>query len=204
MNWRRASLGALFAVPVLALLLYGLGQDPGAVVSPLPGREAPDFRLPILPGTPTETVGAGEAAGADGLPAAGDSVSLTDLRGDVVVVNFFASWCVACREEHAVLDRAARRYRDRGVRVYGVVYQDSPENAIRWIRRMGGQSYPALVDDRSRTAIDYGVWKIPETFFIGPDGIITHKHLGPLTDAAIERELESVLGADVAQSSAAP
>lgn len=189
MNWKRALVGVLVALPFLGLLVFGMGQDPRAITSPLPGREAPAFRLAVLEGTPTEPL-ALVAHGAEG--ATRDTIRLEEHRGEIVVLNFFASWCVACRAEHAVLNRGARRYADEGVRFYGVVYQDTPENALRWIRSMGGQVYPGLLDPASRTAIDYGLYGVPESFFIGPDGTLARKHVGPLTDADIDEAIRQI------------
>lgn len=174
MNWRRAAIGIGIALPIIALLWFGLGRDPNEIVSPLPGREAPDFALPVLDN-------------------AADTVRLSALRGDVVVLNFWASWCLECRYEHSNLSTAATMYGPRGVRFYGVLYDDSPASGRAWIREMGGQTYPALVDAGSRTAIDYGLYGVPETFVIGRDGKVVHKQIGPLTMAALASLLESLL-----------
>ncbi|MBI4545495.1 MAG: redoxin domain-containing protein [Gemmatimonadetes bacterium] len=173
MNWRRAILGALVAVPLLALFLFGLGRVPRAIPSPLPGRPAPLFALESLD--------------------RGDTVRLAGLRGQVVVLNFWASWCLACRDEHAALSAVAENYRDRGVRFFGLLYNDSPENGRRWIEEMGGQSYPSLIDPGSRTAIDYGLYGVPETFFITADGAVGHKQIGPVTVPLLERTLDALL-----------
>lgn len=188
MSWLRASLGALAAVPVLALLLFGMGRDPRAIESPLPGRPAPDFTLARLDGTPTR--GPWAEAGGAGAP---DSVHLRADSGDVVVVNFFASWCVACRAEHGPLGTAAERYAGEGLKVYGIAYQDRPEDALRWIRGMGGQSYPALLDPGSRTAIEYGLWGVPETFFLDRQGRVAYKHVGPVYPELLETRIGALL-----------
>lgn len=173
MNWRHALLGAAAALPVIALLAFGLTRDPRSLDSPLPGRAAPDFVLPLM--------------------FSEDSVRLAELRGNVIVLNFWASWCVPCLAEHPVLTQAATAYHDRGVRFLGVLYRDSPENADRWIQRLGGASYPSAEDDGSRTAIDYGLSGVPETFIIGRDGVIAHKHLGPVTADQMARYIEPLL-----------
>lgn len=191
MSWLRAALGALAAVPILALLVYGMGRDPREVVSPLPGRAAPTFALARLAGTPTR--GPLADTGATALPP---EYALEDDTGRVVVVNFFASWCLACRSEHGALGEAAERYAADGVRFYGVAYQDRPEDALAWIRGMGGQPYPALVDPGSRTAIEYGLWGVPETFFIGRDGRVAYKHVGPVSRGLLSERLDALLAGE--------
>jgi cytochrome c biogenesis protein CcmG/thiol:disulfide interchange protein DsbE len=189
MNWRRASIAGVVALPIIALLAYGTTRDPKTIPSPLPGRAAPDFALAVF------------APGEDGLARAeGDTIRLSQFRGDVVVLNFWASWCVACRDEHASLSDVARAYEDRGVRFFGVLYNDAPSNGRRWIEEMGGQSYPSVEDPRTRTAIDYGLYGVPETFFIGRDGRVAYKHIGAVSDALLMQKLDSLL----AQSATPP
>ncbi len=170
MNWKKMLLPAA-ALPIIALLGYGLTRDPNLVESPLPGRAAFDFAAPSLEG---------------------DTLRLKDLQGKVVVLNFWASWCVACIDEHAVFVDAERRYADRPFQMLGVVYQDSPENATRWMRRMGG-SWPSLIDPSSRIAIDYGVYGVPETYFIGKDGRIAYKQIGPVNRPLLSHWVERLL-----------
>lgn len=170
MSWKKMLIPAA-ALPIIALLGYGLTRDPNVVESPLPGREAFDFAAPTL---------------------AGDTLRLKDLRGNVVVLNFWASWCVACIDEHAVFVDAERRYADRPFQMLGVVYQDSPENARRWMRQMGG-SWPSLLDPSSRIAIDYGVYGVPETYFIGKDGRIAYKQIGPVNRPLLAQWVERLL-----------
>jgi cytochrome c biogenesis protein CcmG, thiol:disulfide interchange protein DsbE len=176
MNWSRASLGALFVIPVLALLGYGMTLDPRALPSTLPGKTAPVFELPAMHG--------------DDDRSEPHTVRLEDHRGEVVVLNFWASWCLACRSEHADLSRVAARYEGRGVQFYGVLFNDTRSAAARYIRRMGGQSYPTLLDTGTRTAIDYGVTGVPETFFIAGDGRVLHKQIGPVTEALLVEWIE--------------
>lgn len=159
---------------VLGLLGFGLTRDANELPSPLVGNPAPGFELIDLEG---DTV-----------------VSLAALEGRPVVVNFWASWCLGCIEEHPALVRAWRRFETRGVMMVGVVYQDSPANARRYLTRHGG-GWPQLVDPGSRAAIDYGVYGIPETFFVGRDGIIAHKHIGPVTDSVMATEIRKILAA---------
>jgi len=173
MNWKRSAAGLGIGLPVVALLAYGLTVDPDVIPSPLPGKEAPTFALTML--------------------ESGDTIRLEEHLGHVVVLNFWASWCFACRIEHFDLSEAARKYEGRGVQFYGILYNDSPENGREWIEMMGGQSYPALVDPTQRTAIDYGLYGAPETFVIGPDGRVVHKRVGPTTLAELSAIIDPLL-----------
>ncbi len=193
MNWKRASTAAVVSLPIIGLLAYGLTRDPKEIPSPLPGREAPPFSLAVF--------AQGERAQAR---TVGDTVRLADHRGDVVVVNFWASWCLACRDEHQALSEVAEQYAPMGARFYGVLYNDQPANGTRWIAEMGGQSYPSLEDPRTRMAIDYGLYGVPETFFIGRDGRVAYKHVGPVTATLLARKLDSLLAQPVPGAPVAP
>ena len=184
MNWRRAAIGAGAALPLAWLLAWGMRLDPKEIVSPLPGREGADFSLEVFaPGTPPID------------RPTGDTIHLAALRGRVVVVNFWASWCLACRDEHADLSAAALRYADSPVSFVGVLYQDRQESALRWIEQMGGQTYPSADDPRSRTAIDYGLYGVPETFILDASGRVAHKQTGPITAGILMRIVDSLLDA---------
>ena len=172
MNWKRSLVGVGMAVPIVMLLGYGLTRDPRRIDSPLPGRAAPEFALPTL--------------------AAGDSIMLSQLRGHVVVVNFWASWCIPCRDEHPVLLQASREYGPRGVKFVGIAYNDKPEDSQRWLDELGS-AYPSLVDNGARTAIDYGVSGVPETFIMDKQGVVAFKKFGPITTAEITQKLDSLL-----------
>ena len=191
MNWKRSLVATLSAIPLIALFAYGFTRDPSAIESPLPGNAAPAFALPVFaPGEP---------------PLArnvGDTVSLPGLAGNVVVVNFWASWCLACRDEHRALSETALRYGDQPAHFLGVLYNDRPAAGIRWIADMGGQSYPSLMDNRSRTAIDYGLSGVPETFIIDPGGRIAYKHMGPITERVLRRWIDSLLPPKVSADTA--
>lgn len=184
MNWKRALIAAAVAIPVIGLLRFGLTRDPRAIASPLPGRPAPAFDLAVFAG------GSGAIA-----PKPGERIRLNDLRGNVVVVNFWASWCLPCRDEHATLSQAATRYEGQPVRFIGIVYNDVTANALRWIEEMGGQTYPALLDPGTRTAIDFGVYGVPETFFISRDGIVASKYVGPIPASVLQQRIDSLLAA---------
>jgi cytochrome c biogenesis protein CcmG/thiol:disulfide interchange protein DsbE len=183
MKWQRAVVAVAIAIPSIGLLGFGLTRDPGSIPSPLPGRAAPAFTLAAFTN--------GDSARA----ATMDSVRLAALSGDVVVLNFYASWCLACRDEHAVLRTIGARYAGTDVHFFGVLYNDSPENAIRWLGEMGTLPYPSLADPHSHTAIDYGLYGVPETFFIGRDGRVAYKHTGPVTPDVLIGKIEQLRAA---------
>ena len=174
MNWRNASFAAAGALALTALLGWGMTRDPAEIPSPLPGKPAPGFALQRLDNRT-------------------EQINLQDLRGEIVVLNFWASWCLNCRAEHSTLSAVATRYEGRGVHFYGVIYDDSPANAEAWMTEMGGQSYPALIDNGSQTAIDYGLYGVPETFFIGPDGKVAFKQIGPATEQILTKWIDKLL-----------
>ncbi len=150
---------ALTAVAFAVVLASRFGSDPGLVDSPLIGQPAPQFDLAPLEG--------------------GDTVSLTDLDGDIVLVNFFASWCLQCRNEHDALTSTADAFADQGVTLVQISYQESPPNSIDYLETAGRSEHAYyLADPGSRTAIRYGVFGIPETFFIDEEGIIVGKIIG--------------------------
>jgi len=167
--------GAVIAAAGLLTTLFGfaLSRDPSIIRSPLIDRRAPDFALPMLNGS--------------------GIVQLADLRGQVVVINFWASWCAACKEEYPNLLAAWERYRDQGVVLLGVDYQDNSSAATAFMKQMGGD-WPILADPGSRVAIDYGVYGVPETFFIGRDGVIGLKRVGASSYALLTDEIQRLLG----------
>jgi cytochrome c biogenesis protein CcmG, thiol:disulfide interchange protein DsbE len=173
MNWRRSAIGLGISLPILALLAYGMTLDPRTIPSPLPGKPAPEFSLAVMDQP--------------------DTVRLSELRGNVVVLNFWASWCMECRYEHSDLSLASTMFEKRGVRFFGVLYNDTPANGRAWIREMGGQTYPALIDEGSRTAVNYGLYGVPETFIINRDGVVVHKQIGPITIAKLAEIIEPLL-----------
>ena len=186
MNWKRALLAtAAVGAPVIALLAYGMTRDPREIPSPLPGREAPTFSRAVF--------APGEDATLE--RPVGDTVRLAAHRGQIVVVNFWASWCLACRDEHEDLSMTARQYAANGVRFYGLLYNDQEANGLKWISQMGGQSYPSLSDPGARVAIDYGLYGVPETFVVDQDGRVARKYLGPVTRAQLGQLLDSLLQA---------
>ncbi len=182
MNWRRATMAGMVAIPVIALLAFGLTQDPKDIPSPLPGKAAPTFSL--------EVFAPGQAPLAR---TVGDTIQLDTMRGQVLVLNFWASWCLACRDEHEALSEVATEYAGTRALFLGVLYNDVERNGLAWIQQMGGQSYPSVSDPRARTAIAYGLYGVPETFFVGPDGRVAYKHVGPVSAAVLRQKVDSLL-----------
>jgi cytochrome c biogenesis protein CcmG/thiol:disulfide interchange protein DsbE len=166
-NRKVFAVGLILTLPLVGVLMAGLGRDL-TVRSPLVGRAAPAFSLP--------RVGGG-----------GPPVGTSDLRGQPAVVNFWATWCVPCYQEHGVLTAAARELEGR-VRFVGVIYEDSEDN-VREFSRKHGEAYPSLLDEAGRTAIAYGIFGVPETYFLDASGTIVAKHVGPLDEASLAAQL---------------
>ena len=182
MNWKRSLIGVVAAAPVVALLAYGFRQDPREIPTPLPGKPAPTFALPVF------------APGQQPLAMkVGDTVRMDALRGKVVVLNVWASWCLECRREHKDLSATALTYAGKPVQFLGVLYRDQTPPALAWIEEMGGQSYPSINDADARTAIDYGVYGVPETFIIDAKGIVVHKEVGAVSEALLRRWIDSLV-----------
>jgi len=157
-----------FAALAVLFLIRLFSGDPSRVPSALIGRPVPAFALAPLPGLTT---------GGQPVPGLSDA----DLRtGAITVVNVWASWCAPCRQEHPALMELAK---DSSVRVVGINYKDNPENARRFLGQLGNPFSAVGVDPSGRAAIDWGVYGVPETFVVGPDGRIRHKHIGPLLPA---------------------
>lgn len=161
---------AVFLV-MTAFLAIGLKLDPREVPSPLIGKEAPKFSL-------TDVMDASKA------------MSTYDLKGDAVLVNVWASWCVSCRQEHPILIDLAKRGE---VTIYGINYKDTREEAQKWLRSYGNPYHSSAFDPNGHTGIDWGVYGVPETFVLDKQGVIRHKHTGPLTQAVIEDELLPII-----------
>lgn len=164
----------LFGLPLLVLaglvaaFALSLDRDPSLVRSVLIDKPAPVFTLPAVPDL-----------GVPGFDTAG-------LKGEVSVVNVFASWCIPCRDEHPLLVAL----RDvAGIRLFGINQADAPENARAFLAELGNP-YDAVGADRDRrVSIDWGVYGVPETFVVDAGGVITFKHVGPLTPEAVETQL---------------
>jgi cytochrome c biogenesis protein CcmG/thiol:disulfide interchange protein DsbE len=146
---------------VLAGFLYkGMYLDPHEVPSPFINKPAPDFTLQKL----------------DNM---GEEFSSKEMLGKVWLLNVWASWCVACRQEHPVLIQMARQ---RDVPIYGLNYKDAPSDARMWLKRHGNPYELNAVDYKGDVGINYGVYGVPETFIIDKRGIIRHKVIGPITE----------------------
>lgn len=166
MNKGVMAAGLAVTFPLLALLLLNIGRNPSAINSPLIQKPAPDVRLKNLAGQ--------------------GSLQISSLRGRPAVVNFWATWCIPCVQEHAALTRAARVYPD--VTFLGVVYEDTAENAAAFLAQRGS-AYNSYTDDDGKAAIAFGVYGVPETFFIDAKGTIIEKYVGPLDDELIRERL---------------
>ena len=154
-------------VVLLLFLAIGLTLKPREVPSPLVGKPVPRFNLPPVKG---RTLG----------------LSSEDLKGTVSLVNVFASWCVACREEHPLLMELKR---GGVVPIHGLNYKDRPEDAARWLDGLGDPYTRACADTDGRVAIDWGVYGVPETFVVDADGIVRFKLIGPMTREVLNQTI---------------
>ena len=152
---------------LVVFLAIGLTRDPREVPSPFIGKPAPAFSLATL-ADPARVL----------TPA--------DLRGKVWLLNVWASWCVACRQEHPLLVEFSRSNR---VPIIGLDYKDKRDDAAAWLARFGNPYAASIVDADGRTGIEYGVYGVPETFLIDREGVIRYKRIGPLTAEALRDEV---------------
>jgi cytochrome c biogenesis protein CcmG/thiol:disulfide interchange protein DsbE len=163
-------IGIVIVGAIVFILFAGLGKDPAHIDSPLIGRQAPAFVL--------RAVGTGQ------------TVDLESLRGKPVIVNFWATWCGPCFEEHPTLVANARNLPN--VQFVGIVFNDTDDKIMRFLAERGS-AYPTLLDANGKTAIAYGVGGVPETFFINPAGKIVAKFEGPLSTETLQENLEKAL-----------
>jgi cytochrome c biogenesis protein CcmG, thiol:disulfide interchange protein DsbE len=167
-----------YAVPLVvflvlsAFLTAGLRLDPREVTSPLIDRPAPAFQLTRLD-DPDNTLAS------------------RDLLGRVWLLNVFASWCVSCRAEHALLTALSRT---RVVPIYGLAYKDTREHALAFLGSFGNPYVLSIQDLDGRVGIDYGVYGVPETYVIDKTGVIRFKQIGPITIEAIEETILPMVG----------
>jgi len=163
-----AVLPLVLLVGLLAVFALNMGRDPTLVRSVLINKPAPAFALPAVAGS-----------GVDGFDTAA-------LQGEVTVVNVFASWCVPCREEHPLLERLKA---ETGVRIFGINQKDAPESAVKFLTELGNPYQRIGGDADNRVSIDWGVYGVPETFVVNAAGVITFKHVGPISPTSLEKEL---------------
>ncbi len=144
---------------LIAIFGIGLNYDPRRVPSPLIDKPMPVFSLPRLKEP--------------------DAIlSTDDLGGEVVLLNVWASWCIACRQEHPILTEMAE---NRNVKIYGLNYKDMREKALRWLEQHGDPYIISAFDQNGKVGIDLGVYGVPETYVLDRNGIIRYKHIGPIT-----------------------
>jgi cytochrome c biogenesis protein CcmG, thiol:disulfide interchange protein DsbE len=152
-------------IALIGLLAAGLRLNPREVPSPLVGKPAPSFELPLL--------------------HAPDKIfTQKDMLGSVWVLNVWASWCAPCLLEHPVVTALAK-----SVPVVGLNYKDAREDALPWLKRNGDPYRLSVYDDTGRIGIDYGVYGVPETYVIDRKGVIRYKHIGPLTPEVAREKL---------------
>jgi cytochrome c biogenesis protein CcmG/thiol:disulfide interchange protein DsbE len=171
MRFARLGLVPLIVLPLAWLLFQGLGRNPNEIPSALIGRDAPAL----------------VARGMDG-----ETVSVETYRGRPLILNFWASWCPECVEEHRVLMEAQDRYGEQ-LAIVGVLYQDTVADASGFLARYGDGGWPNLLDADGRLAIDYGVSGVPESFFIDAAGVVRYRQWGAVTPAVLEEQLPPLL-----------
>jgi cytochrome c biogenesis protein CcmG/thiol:disulfide interchange protein DsbE len=154
-------------IGLVALFVVGLRHDPRHVPSPLINKPAPDFQLPRLEETDA-------------------SIGRADLMGEVVLLNVWASWCVQCRHEHPLLVDLAKT---GVVNLVGLNYKDTRKEAIAWLDYFGDPYSTSAFDEDGRVGIDYGVYGVPETFILDREGIIRYKHIGPISQDALDTRI---------------
>lgn len=162
----------LFVV-LMVFFFYGLGLNPRLIPSPLIGQATPEFALPKL-SNPNELF------------------KHTNLKGEVSLLNIWATWCTSCRQEHPVLMKIAK---SNDVPIYGLYYKDSPELGINWLKEYGNPYHENAVDEDGKVGIEWGAYGTPETFIIDQQGIIRHKHVGPISWQKWETELLPLINA---------
>jgi cytochrome c biogenesis protein CcmG/thiol:disulfide interchange protein DsbE len=161
---------------LLAYVFGGrFGQDPRLVDSPLIGQPLPD--IPPLPYLEEE-----------------GALDFDELRGHIVVVNFWASWCFPCRLEHPLLTGTAAAYGDRGVHFVGILHQDSEASAISFLDQFGrGVNYSYVTDNDSRAAVELGLFGVPETYFIDADGVVRGRVQGEVSWTLLAETIDDLI-----------
>jgi len=172
-RWLR--LGIVVGITALVVVLVlAFRRAPTDIRTGTVGKPAAAFTLQRLDGT--------------------GALSLAQYDGKIVVLNFFASWCIPCKEENPALLRVYERYRTSDVVFLGVLYQDSRESGQRYVRD-NGVTWPTASDDDGRVAFSYGVFGIPETYFIGADGVIAGRHIGPIEETTLTNAIDRLRAA---------
>lgn len=167
--WPRSAylIPVILFVALAISLGWGLTRNPGEIPSALIGKLVPDFSLPPVQG---RTLG----------------LSAADLRGEVSLVNVFASWCTACRAEHPLFVRLSR---SGAVPIHGLNYKDRPADAAEWLDTLGDPYMRTGSDLDGRVGIEWGVYGVPETFVVSANGTIAYKHIGPVTPQALNETI---------------
>jgi len=169
------SLRFIIPLGVFALLVFflwrGLGLDPRLVPSPLIDKPAPRFALTRL-------------------DDAAKTIARDDMLGKVWMLNVWASWCVACREEHSTLVAFSQT---KAVPIIGLNYKDTRPDGLGWLNRFGDPYQASIFDQDGRVGIDFGVYGVPETFVIDKRGVIRFKHVGPLTPEVVQTRIQPLL-----------
>jgi cytochrome c biogenesis protein CcmG/thiol:disulfide interchange protein DsbE len=173
MVWVVIAGGLVFIV--MAVIFAGrFGTDPAISSSPLIGQLAPNSEIALMDGS--------------------GSITIDDFDGDIRVVNYWASWCLGCRTEHQALTQAAADYADVGVMFIAINYQDSPGNAEAFLDELGRSDVTVYtVDEDSRTAFQWGVLGLPETFFVDRDGVVVGKVSGPVSYGLLSRTIDQII-----------
>ncbi len=164
--------GTVILVGLFAVMAVNLNKTESVE---LQGQKAPEFTLPLFPQLFDQ-----------------EHIALADLRGQVVVVNFWASWCVECYKEAALLEQAWQDYKDRGVVFVGVDYLDTDEEGLAYMKKYG-ITYPSGPDIGDKISRAYAITGVPETFFIDKDGVIVHVQIGPIDRATLYGLLEQLV-----------
>jgi len=165
------TLPVIVFILILPVLFFGLDRDKSILPSPLIGKNVPEF---ILPSLQDQSI----------------KISNSDLKGAFILFNVWATWCAGCHEEHAFLMDLSDA---NNIPIIGLNWRDNRNKALEWINELGNP-YKAIAEDKlGRVAIDWGVYGAPETFLVNPDGVIIHKHLGPLNQDIWEKDFSPYL-----------
>ena len=165
-------LPSIFFFLILSIFFYLLiiERNPSEIPSNLLGKKIPFFE-------------------AESLFKNEKFISSKKFKNEITLVNFFATWCKPCRDEHIYIKRFANK---KGVKVVGINYKDNPKKTIKWLKDLGNPYEDILIDKNGKIAIDWGVYGIPETFIINSSGIIKYRHVGPLT-SEIFKKIEKII-----------